>query len=268
MKYKFLLGLMVTGFLTTTIVTMNSCKKDDETFAAPTVSLTKTTFTGKIGETASTTATVVAPGGLRSLKITKYKGTDVDVTFGTAGTETFTDLTHTHTYVLTAEGLTTPIRFKFEAEDNKGQKSSNDFIITTQPSVAYLLTTYNWLWKSKLGKCAASDPETEQIQDCEKDNYYVFNANGTFKLEYGANTGGTGCDFDGFRTGDTWTLNAAETELTLKSPSVFDPNDVLVEVYKISLANNTMIKSKQTIDLSAFGCIVYDWGFEWSAKPK
>ncbi len=268
MKYKFLLGLMVTGFLTTTIVTMNSCKKDDDTVAAPSVSLSKTTFTGKIGETASTTVTVVAPGGLRSLKITKYKGTDVDATFGTAGTQTFTDLTHTLNYVLAAEGLTTPIRFKFEAEDNKGQKSSNDFIITTQPSVAYLLTTYNWLWKSKLGKCAASDPESEQIKDCEKDNYYVFNADGTFTLQYGADTGGTGCEFDGFRPGGTWTLNATDTELTLSSPNVFDPTDVLVEVYKISSATNATIISKQTVDLTVFGCIVYDWTFNWSATPK
>lgn len=263
--YLFLLGLLATGALS-----IHACKDKEETFPNPTVSLSATTFSGKIGQTASVTATVVAPAGLRSLKVTKYKGTTVDATFGTNGTETFTDLVHAHTYVLTAEGLSTPIRFKFEAEDNKGQKGSADYIITTEPSVAYLLTTYDWLWKSKLGKCLASDPETEQILDCEKDNYYSFNADGTFKLEYGAVTGSGGgtCDFDGFRMPTTWTLNADESQLTIKAVNVFDPTDIQTEVYKIKVANSTKIESTQTIDLSAFGCVIYDWTFIWTAKPK
>jgi hypothetical protein len=131
------------------------------------------------------------------------------------------------------------------------------------------LTTYNWQWKSKLGKCLASDPETEQIFDCEKDNVFSFKSDGTFTLDYGAITGGTGsCQFDGFRAPTTWTLNADETELTIKQVSVFDPNDVLTEVYKITSATTSAIKSKQTVDLTVFGCIIYDWGFEWTAKPK
>jgi hypothetical protein len=268
MKFKNFLYLTATGLLLTSLVAFNSCKKDEET-AAPTVTLSATTFTGKIGVTATTVATVAAPGGLKSLKITKYKGVDVDATFGTAGTETHADLSHTLNYVLTAEGLTTPIRFKFEATDNNGKVATADFIVTTQASVQYLLTTYNWLWKSKLGKCASTEPETEQIADCEKDNVYSFKADGTFTLDYGAETGGTGtCQLDGLRTPTSWSLNAGETELTLKSASIFDPNDVLTEVYKISSATNSSIISRQTIDLSVFGCIIYDWGFEWAAKPK
>ena len=268
MKFKNSLSLLLTGLLVSAALWFTACK-DNEEQPAPSISLSATTFTGKIGATASTTTTVSAPGGFKSLKITKYKGVDVDASFGTAGTETLSDATHTHSYVLAAEGLTTPIRFKFVAEDNNGKTASADFIITTQPSVAYLLTTYNWLWKSKLGKCLASDPETEQIYDCEKDNFYVFSTDGTFKVDYGPITGGSGsCQFDGFRVGDTWTLNADETELTLKSPSAFDPADIQTEVFKISTATNSSIISRQTIDLSVFGCIVYDWGFEWSAKPK
>jgi hypothetical protein len=268
MKFKLLLSLFTTGLLLSTALTFNACKKEEDQ-PAPSVALTATTFSGKIGATASVTATVTAPAGLKSLKITKYKGTDVDATFGTAGTQTVTTSSHTQTYVLSAEGLTTPIRFKFEAEDTKGKTASNDFIITTEPSVSYLLTTYNWQWKSKLGKCAAADPETEQIFDCEKDNVFSFKSDGTFTLDYGPVTGGTGsCQFDGFRAPTTWTLNAAETELTMKQVSVFDPNDVLTEVYKISSATTSAIKSKQTVDLTVFGCIIYDWGFEWTAKPK
>jgi hypothetical protein len=270
MKHNNFLFLLAVGLLFTASVAVFSCKKDEDAKPAPTVALSATSFTGKIGQTASVTATAVAPGGLKSLKITKYKGVDIDATFGTGGTETFTDLSHTHTYVLSAEGLTTPIRFKFTVEDNQGLTASNDFIITTQPSVRYLLTTYNWLWKSKAGKVLATDTESEQILDCEKDNFYIFNADGTYVLNYGAvtGTGGGTCDFDGFVAPTSWSLNADETELSIKGVNVFDATDLRTEVYKITSSSNSSIKSTQTIDLSAFGGIVYDWKFEWSAKAK
>ncbi len=271
MKYNKIMYLFSVGLLAAAALTLNSCKDKEETFPSPIVTLSATTFSGKTGQTASVTASVTAPAGLKSLKITKYKGTTVDATFGTAGTETFTTLTHTHDYVLSAEGLSTPIRFKFEAEDEKGQKGSADFIITTEPSVSYLLTTYNWQWKSKLGKIfSLTEPETEQILPCEEDNTYSFNADGTFALDYGAITGSGGgtCDFDGFRAPTTWTLNAAETELTIMAVNVFDPTDIQTEVFKIKVANATKIESTQLVDLSAFGGIAYDWTFIWSAKPK
>ncbi len=271
MKYNKIFHLLFVGLLATAAFTISSCKDKEETFPTPTVTLSATSFSGKIGQTASVTATVVAPAGLKSLKVTKYKGTTVDATFGTSGTETFTDLVHTHDYVLSAEGLSTPIRFKFEAEDNKGQTKSADFIITTEPSVAYLLTTFDWLWKSKLGKVfSLTEPESEQILDCEKDNFYSFNVNGSFALNFGAITGSGGgtCDFDGFRAPTTWTFSADEKVLTIKAVNVFDPTDIQTEVYNIKIANLTKIESTQTVDLSAFGGVVYDWTFVWTAKPK
>lgn len=270
MKYTKFLYLFVAGLLATSAFTVSSCKKDDDPKAAPTVTLSASTFTGKIGDVASVTATVVAAEGLKELRITKYLGTTVDASFGTNGTAVHTDLTHTHDYELSAEGLTTPVRFNFTAEDNEGQTGTADFIITTEPSVSYLLTNFDWQWKSKLGKCLESDPETEQIFDCEKDNVYSFNADGTYTLDYGAitGTGGGTCDFDGFRAPTTWELNSDESELTLRSANVFDPNDVLVEVYKVQDGTTSYMKSTQTVDLSVFGCIIYDWTFEWTAKPK
>ncbi|MBK8567763.1 MAG: hypothetical protein IPN76_31705 [Saprospiraceae bacterium] len=150
-------------------ISFSSCKKDDDPKPAPTVTLSATTFSGKIGDVATVTATVVAPEGLKELRVTKYLGTTVDPNFGTNGTAVHTDLTHTHDYELSAEGLTTPARFNFTAEDKAGQTGTADFIITTEPSVSYLLTTYDWLWKSKFGKGFDTEPAaTEQIQDCEK----------------------------------------------------------------------------------------------------
>lgn len=269
MKYTKFFSLLLSGLLLGSLFLVSSCK-DDEAKPAPTVTLSASTFSGKIGETASVTATVVAPEGLKELRITKYLGTTVDATYGTNGTKTVNHESHTEDYVLAEEGLTTPVRFNFTAEDNKGQTGTADLVITTEPSVRYLLTKFNWQWKSKVGKCLASDPETEQIFECEKDNVYTFNADGTYALDYGALTGSGGgtCDFDGFRAPTTWELNSTETELTIRAVNIFDPNDVQTEVYKIQEATTTSIKSSQTIDLSVFGCVVWDWKFEWTAKPK
>ncbi len=271
MKFKNFLFPIFAGLLATAVLTTTSCDKDDDPVAAPVVTLSAANFTGKTGETASVTATVVAAGGLKSLTITKYLGTTVDASYGTNGSKTVTHESHTETYELNEEGLSTPVRFSFVAEDEKGQTGSADFIITTEASTEYLLTNFNWQWKSKRGKCLDSEPETEQILDCEKDNVYSFNADGTYTLDYGAITGmgGGTCDFDGFRVPTTWTLNAEQTTLTIVSVGAFDPNDVQTEVYNITEANNTTIKSTQTIDLSVFGCgAPYDWKFEWTAKPK
>ena len=270
MKFKSFSLMLIAGLLATSAITFSSCKKDDDPKPAPTVTLSATSFAGKTGETATVAATVVAQEGLKELRITKYLGTTVDASFGTNGTETVTTLTHSHSYLLNEEGLTTPVRFNFTAEDNEGQTGTADFIITTEASASYLLTNFDWQWKSKVGKVFEADPESEQILDCEKDNVYSFNADGSYTLDYGALTGSGGgtCDFDGFRAPTTWSLNAEETTLTIMAVNVFDPTDIQTEVYNITDANTTSIKSTQTVDLTVFGGIIYDWKFEWSAKPK
>lgn len=270
MNYTKFLSFLLPGLLLGTLLTVSSCKKD-ETKPAPTITLSASDFTGKIGESASVTATVVAPAGLKELRITKYLGTTIDASYGTNGTQTVTLESHTETYVLNEEGLTTPVRFNFAAEDEKGQISTADFIVTTQPSVRYLLTHFNWQWKSKIGKATSTEPsESEQILDCEKDNVYTFNEDGSYSIDFGALTGSGGgtCDFDPLTVTNTWELNSDETQLTITASNIFDPTPV-PQVYTIVSADNTSIKSTSTIDLTAFpDGIIYDWKFEWAAKPK
>lgn len=270
MKFKNLFSMLFAGMLVTAALTITSCGDDDASVLGPTIALSSNDYSGKIGETATVTATVVAPAGLKSLTITKYLGTTVDATYGTGGSKTVNHESHTETYVLGEEGLSTPVRFNFTAEDDQGKTGTADFIITTEPSVAYLLVNFDWQWKSKVGKVFEADPESEQIVECEKDNLFSFNADGTYALDYGALTGSGGgtCDFDGFRAPTTWSLNADETTLTIMAANVFDPTDIQTEVFNITEANATSIKSTQTVDLTAFGGIIYDWKFEWSAKPK
>ena len=63
-------------------------------------------------------------------------------------------------------------------------------------------------------------------------------------------------------------MNDDETELTITSVNVFDPADVQVELYRITSFDAMEINSEQTVDLTVFGCVIWDWKFTWSAVPK
>lgn len=265
-KFFYFLGLsvMILGLLP-----MTGCDDDDDD-NPPTVALSATTFTGKTGETATTTATVTAPDGFKEMRVTKYLGTSIDPSFGTNGTQTVSNSSYTLNYELTEEGVSTPVRFNFQAEDDKGNVGDADFIITTELSVEYLLLNFDWQWDSKLGKCLAEEDETEMIFECEEDNVYSFNADGTMSLDYGTitGTGGGTCDFDGFSTYTNWDLSADESTLTLTYVNAFDPLDITEEVYMIQEFNVNRIEATQTVDLTVFGCIIYDWTFGFTAVPK
>lgn len=249
-------------------VMMSSCTKDDPD--APVVSLSSTDYNGKTGDVATTTATVTAEGGLSTLKITKYIGADIDMSYGTNGTLEVTSSTYTLEYELGEEGVTNPIRFNFTAEDDNGNTGTADFVVTTEVSLEFLLVNYNWRWQSKEGKVFEADPVSEQILPCEEDNVYTFNSDGTMSIDYGAitGTGGGTCDFDGLRVETNWALNAAGDELTITLVNVFDPADIQEQVYKVNSFNLMEIVSEQTIDLTVFGGVIWDWEFTWRAEPK
>jgi hypothetical protein len=265
-KYSFL-TLAATCLLAVSVM-MSSCSKDDP--AGPVVTLSSTDYNGETGDVATTTATVMAEAGLRALRITKFIGADLDMSYGTNGTLEVTSSTYTLEYELGEEGVENPIRFNFTAEDENGNTGTADFVVTTEVSLEFLLVNYNWRWHSKLGKIFEGDPETEQILPCEEDNIYIFNADGTMSIDYGpiTGTGGGTCDFDGLRVESNWELNAAGDELTIFLVNAFDPADIQQQVYRITSFNLMEIRSEQTVDLSDFGGVIWDWKFTWRAVPK
>lgn len=265
------INLTMAMLLMAGVAFMTGCKKEDP--AGPTVSLSNTDFTGKIGETATTTATVTAEGGLKTLRITKFIGTTVDNTYGTNGTLTVTGSSHTLTYTLAEEGLQAPIRFKFEAEDDNGKLGSSDFVVTTEASLEYVLVNFNWRLDSKIGKILQAEPnESEKIEPCEKDNVYSFNADGSFTIDFGALTSvpGGSCEFDGFNAPNGWTLNSNNTELTLNFTNAFSGDPLPPEVYRITSFSLLELKAKTTIDLTVFdpSWAIWDWTYTWKAQAK
>ena len=266
LKFKMwiLLAVLVAGSFT-----ISSCTKEK---AAPTVSLSDSTFTGKIGETASTMVTADMEGDYKELRITKYLGTDIDNSFGSSGTMTVSSaFPYDFSYVLNEEGAETPVRFQFTVVDEEDQTGDANFVITTELSLAYVLVKFDWRLNSKLGKLfAESEPETEQVLECEQDNVLTFNADGTMSIDYGVLTaaGGGSCDFDGLSPYVAYEISADESTLTLTLDNAFAPGDFTYEVYTITEYSLTDIRGTTPIDLSVFGGILYDWTYAFKAQPK
>lgn len=248
---------------------ITSCETEK---AVPAVSLSETAFTGKIGETATTTVTANVEGGFKELRITKYLGTDVDNSYGTAGTMTVsTALPYDFSYELNAEGAETPVRFQFTVVDEEDQTGDANFVITTEITLAYVLTRFNWRLDSKLGKLLSeSEPESEQILACEKDNVFTFNEDGTMSIDYGPLTasGGGSCDFDGLSPYVSYEVSGDESTVTMTLDNAFNPGAFTTEVYTVSEYSLTDLRMTTPIDLTVFGGIVYDWTYAYKAQPK
>jgi hypothetical protein len=263
-KMWILLAVLIAGTFTIT-----SCTKE---VAAPTVSLSETSFDGKIGETASTTVSATVEGDYKELQITKYLGTDIDNSFGTSGTMTVTAaLPYNFSYVLNEEGAETPVRFQFTVVDDEDQSGDANFVITTEITLAYVLTKFDWRLNSKLGKLfAESEPESEQVLECEQDNVLTFNQDGSMSIDYGVLTasGGGSCDFDGLSPYVAYEISSDESTLTLTLDNAFNPGAFTYEVYTITEYSLTDWKGTTPIDLTVFGGILYDWTYAFKAQPK
>lgn len=254
--------LMVSG-----IAFFSACNDDSP---KPKVALSSNSFTGKVGQVATTTATATADAGVKSIKITKYIGTTVDNSYGTNGTLTVNAATYALSYTLSGEGLSNPVRFNFVVEDNDGATNSGsvDFVVTTEITLRYVLTAYDWQWESKFGKDLVANPAKEQILPCELDNEYVFTD--TLALDYGPLTGAGGgtCDFDALIIGSSWELNDATNELKLHFFNAF--NGLVTETYQVTAFSATQFTATSFVDLSVFGpeYAAGDWTFKFKAKAK
>jgi hypothetical protein len=232
-----------------------SCSKDEEAKPdAPTVSLSKSDFSGKSGQQVEVTVSVSAPGGLKSLTISKQVNLAADNTFGTNGVQTVAvptagqkTLDYTFTYTLAAGEVDKLVGFTFKAEDANGKMSEKVLTVNTAASGAQILTTYRWNLKSKLH--TTPNPDVEDIKDCEKDDSFVYNANGTMAVNYGTQA----CTFDGFNVYSGWTLSADETTFTQTYADVFDPSKVTTETYRVISLTKDRLVMEITLDLAVFG---------------
>lgn len=250
-----------------------SCKKDEIDTSIPQISLPTDYVTGKSGQELTLTVDISAPNGISSLIITKGVNLKEDKTFGTNGVLKVTPTTtgaktmqYTFKYTYRADEVDKLVGINFRVEDASGKASEKDLTINTTVSGAQLLYSYRWNIKSRMWILT---PPVEDLKNCEKDDYFTFNADGTMAKHYGTNTGTGDCGFDGFNVYTSWSLSPDEKELTIKYASLFDPSQVTTEKYTVkSLTRDRMVLSI-TYDLTIFGLSDKElFEFTYDSSPK
>ena len=237
---------------------LSSCGDDDPAPVAPDITISAETFTGDIGDEVSVTVNGTLDGEFAVLRISKFIGTDPDASYGTNGVmEVTTGLPYTFDYTLGVDGLTEPIRFNFEVEDSNGLKGDANLIITTNATRESLLVSFNWRW-------ASQEFEGDQtLRDCEADNVWSFEADGSVSLDYGALTGSGGgsCDFDGTLDHTSWEMNAAMDTLEIFRADAVTGAPQDSRIYAIKTFDQTGWTADEP---TIFG--VFSWRFAAEAK--
>jgi hypothetical protein len=245
----------------------SACEKEDQIDPnQPTITLSSDKFTGKSGQELVITVNVSAPNGLTALLINKGVNLRTDSSFGTNGqmkiAASGSSFQYVFKYILSPEEVDKLVGFNFRVEDSKGLASEKDFTLNTTVSGAQLLCTYRWTLKSKVWQKTV--PE-ENINECEKDDSYLFNRDSTMSINYGTSA----CTFDGFNAYEKWTLTPDEKTLTITYHSVFDVSKITNDKYTvISLTKDKLVMSI-AYDLTVFGLSDNEvFTFTYEASPR
>ena len=228
-----------------------SCEKEDKIDPSqPVITLSPDKLTGKSGQELTVTVKITAPNGIAALKVTKGINLQPDNNFGTNGLLTVpasgNNFEYEFTYILSPDEVDKLVGFNFRVEDSKGLAAEKDFTLNTTVSGAQLLYTYRYSLKSKIWK---KNPPEENIQECEKDDSYLFARDSTMVFSYGQ----AGCTFDGFNIYDKWTLSPDEKQLTITYHNVFNPAQITNDVYTVSTLTKDKLVMSMVYDLSDFG---------------
>ncbi|MEO6820257.1 MAG: hypothetical protein ABI266_04125 [Ginsengibacter sp.] len=255
----------------TTILVMflfSSCKKEDKINPnQPKITLSSDKFLGKTGQELTVTVTVDAPNGISDFVITKGVNLKTDSSFGVNGvmkiaSATGNTFTYQFQYILDPAEVDKLVGFNFRVDDSKGLSSEKDFTLNTTVSGAQLLYTYRWTLKSKIW--VKPVPE-ENIEDCAKDDSYLFNRDSTMSYDYGA----VACTFDGFNVYDKWSLSPDEKELSITYHNVFNPAQITTDTYTVTTLTKDKLVMQIYYDLSVFGAGDHElFIFTFEGSPK
>ena len=207
---------------------------------------------------------------LKSFTITKTVNLAVDPGYGNNGVLTVDPGSISSEYLFRYTPPETDVDqlvgFTFRAEGTNGTTITSDLELAVTLSPRDNLPRKKWLWKAKIWVDGDNAPD---MKECEKDNFYLFNNDGTMSLNFGANTGSAGCDFDGFNVYDTWSLSADEKEFTMIYHSIFTPDNPQTETYRVKTLTTEKLELEIDYDLTVFGLGPEEtYLFEFTALPK
>ncbi len=233
------------------VLLLTSCKKDSTDPNLPVLKLYPVNVTGKSGQQIRDTLDIQAPNGAKTLVISKTINLVPDAAFGTrtvtpesVGANLFR---YIFTYTYQPEEVDKLVGINFHFEDEKGNAAEKDLTVNTTASGAQIIYSHKWKLTSKLWTTV--DPVEENEQDCEKDNFFLYNRDSSITVNYGTQA----CLFDGFNIFDTWMLSEDEKTFTQTYHSVFDTTKITTEVYNVESLTKDKWVMDIALDLSAFG---------------
>jgi hypothetical protein len=269
--------LFIYGIVAVSAAFFASCEDDTATNAGD-LSLPLTAASGSIkapgkgqyristisAENVAVTA-AVASAEVRSFTITKKVNLAVDQTFGQNGVLTVSPSSFSSEYAFNYTATTTDvdqlIGFTFRVEKTDGSIQESDLTVVVTLSPRDNLPRRRWELKSLLW---VNGDNLEAIQDCEKDNYYLFNTDKTLALRYGVNACTAGCD--GCWVEDTWELSDDEKTFTIKLHDAFNPANTRTDVYRVKTL--TTEKLELEIDYDFGGPTLDTFLYVYAAAPR
>lgn len=211
------------------------------------------------------TADLSSFDAVSSFTITKRTNGAIDNTFGTGGVLTVTPSSaYDFNYTLSDGDVDQLVTFTFLAAHSGGVAAS-DLTLKVSLTPRENIPRKKWVWTSRLW---VDNANSQDLKECEKDNYYLFNADSTVTVNYGVNTGAGDCVFDGFTIYDKWYLTADEKFFIIKKHGLFDPTEV-VDTFRMKTFTTEMLEMEIDIDLTVFGLTADEtFLYQYVAQPK
>ena len=202
-----------------------------------------------------------------SLSVTKYVDGTLDETFGTGGTQTISapgNDSYDYEYTLLDSDLDRLVVLSFKASDGSKVLVS-DLSLTVSLTPRENIPRKKWQWTSRLWVTGGN---AQDLKQCEADNYFLFNADSTITVNYGADTGAGDCLFDGFTVYDKWWLTADDKYFIIQSHGLFDPT-VKTDSNVVKTLSVPLLEWQIGIDLSVFGLGTDEqFLYQYTAQPK
>lgn len=194
---------------------------------------------------------------LQSLQVTKTVNLEVDASFGEGGAIEIPlsgrSFGHTFIYEPSVEDVDQLVGFTFEAFTASGEVSTSDLTANITLSPMDNLVTKRWGLSSIKHVNSANMPNEEVINECEEDNSFVFNSDGSMSQSFGAITGVGNCGFDGLIIYDQWYISEDGENFIMEKYNVFTPDIKEIESYRIVTLSVDQLQLEMTVDLSVFG---------------
>lgn len=253
MKHKINVMKMVAFFLVAIIFCAISCKKDSTPDASlPVISISTDRITGKAAQPVVITVTMSAPVGIESLLITKGLNLVTDSSFGINGIlnaavsfGSGANAVYEFSYIVDSMDLDKLVGFNFKLTDQEGRSAEKDLTLTAETSGA--LTIYSFKWDYTSRKIVSIN--FEAIENCEKDNIFMYRKDSSAVLDYGLSA----CTSDSSITYFKWALSNDETRFTQWYYPKGFPDSVKTEVYSVIALTNKKLTLEKTEDLTGFG---------------